>query len=628
MCGIVGYFSAAPVDFQDKLTRSLHDLRHRGPDDEGVWFSDDQKVGLGHRRLSIIDLSKGASQPFVSDEHKISLVFNGEIYNYAEIKSELMAISDYTWHTNSDTEVILLGYLHWGKEFVHKLRGMFAMAIWDLRIGKLLIFRDRIGIKPIYYSMNGSQFTFASEVKPVLNFLPNRKIDNHGLVDYLMNRASIGPRTLIKDVFKLEPGHSLEVSLENNALTVREETYYNIFDQHSGRENNISYEDAKQSIKQTLIDSIRYRYVADVPVCVMLSGGVDSSLIAAISVRELGLKPVCFNVGLKNDDRDETPFAKIAAKALNVDLHTLYIDTNDISRFHEWMFYNDDLNSDPSAFAMFLISEKIHNMNFKVVLTGEGADEIFGGYDSYETYKNKFAANSGKQGNQLLSKLFQTIFSTFPYGYFEKQVTNKYGPDISYFSQAAINTSLSANCMLTDQALTRFFNDAHEKKFGLPANSREALDYGMFVDLNNRIPNDLLIRTDRSTMAFGLEARVPFLDHHLVNESLKLPLEYLFGPNLNQRKTIIRDMAKQYFPAEFIDRQKTGFTMPVNNWLRSDIFRAEINGFLQTRNMSAINYNFMSKLWKMFLDGYEGQYVRIFNWYLLESYFKKWSLEN
>ena len=626
MCGIGGFIKTdLSFDLVKISEYFINGLSHRGPDCQDDWFSPDGNLVLSHTRLSIIDLAPSANQPMISESGKVILVFNGEIYNYAEIKKDLCKNDKYRWITDhSDTEVILHAYEEWGISCINRFRGVFALGIWDGDNEILYIVRDRLGVKPLYYISKPNHFGFSSELKPFFKITNERVLNEYGVIEYLTTRGSIAPNTMIKDMFKLDKGHYLSIK-KNSSTNLIETTLTQYYD----LENNIpitSFDFSNkavilQDLEAQITKSIEYRWISDSPVCLFLSGGIDSSLIAAISSQLFSSKVHAFTIGLAGNINDESAFARQVAEQYNLDIHILNFSNNPFNNLNEWLYYNDDLLSDPAAFAIFYLSKEIQKQGFKVVLSGEGSDEIFGGYDSYLNY---FSNIRKYKENWLLTKIISQLYPAFPKRSLERYFA-MYSKTIIYSGAAGLHNSLSLENLITNKNVLDYYSLWNHKYFE-ERQRDHPIDYALKYDLEYRIPNDLLLRTDRATMACGVEARVPFLDHKLVEYAMSIPYIYKTGGDFTTPKKILKELALKYFDSNFVYRPKQGFPIPVNQWLLDKTVINEFDAFIKEKRVNCLNYNYISKIYQYHKTKRENYGDRLFNIYLLEKYIRFWNI--
>lgn len=626
MCGIGGFLHIDSDFNLDQIAKFFKDgLIHRGPDAQGEWFSRENNLLLSHTRLSILDLSPKANQPMKSEDGNIVITFNGEIYNYAEIKKELSSKNKYRWNTDhSDTEVIIHAFEEWGIECINSFRGIFAFGLWNNREKTLYVVRDRFGVKPVYFISKPDHFGFSSELKPFFNIYKNKRLNNDAVLEYLTTRGSLAPHTMVEDMYKLDKGHYLKVKVNKEKKNIEKTLvrYYDINNQMPDKSyNNSSHDEIIEDLEQQLITSIKYRWISDTPVCLFLSGGLDSSLIAAISSRLFKEKINAFTIGLPGNLQDETKYAKMVADQYGLDIHILDFTNNPFENLDDWLYFNDDLFSDPAAFALFFLSKEIRKRGFKVVLSGEGSDEIFAGYNVY----NKFSKEiQNPPVNIFQARIFKYLYSIFPLRRIEKYFS--YNLENKVYSGAAdLYTSLSRECIINDKEILKHYNTKLQL-FENQHHINDSIDYALHFDLEYRIPNDLLLRTDRATMASGIEGRVPFLDHKLVEFAMAIPQYFKTGTRHNETKLILKELALKYFNREFIFRPKQGFPIPVGDWLSDRKVTSELNEFISEQKIKCLNYKYIKKIHRSNKIQKDSFSDRLFNIYLLEKYIRFWNI--
>lgn len=626
MCGIGGFLHLDSDFDLNQIAKYFKDgLIHRGPDAQGEWFSRENHLLLSHTRLSILDLSKKANQPMKSEDGNIVITFNGEIYNYAEIKKELSGKNKYRWNTDhSDTEVIIYAYVEWGIECINRFRGIFAFGLWDNREKILYVVRDRFGVKPVYYISKPDHFGFSSELKPFFNIYRNKKLNNNAVLEYLTTRGSLAPNTMIDDMYKLDKGHYLKVKVdkEKNTISKTLVRYYDINSQiQKSLYDSSSHDKVMEDLEQHLITSIRYRWISDTPVCLFLSGGLDSSMIAAISSRLFKEKIHAFTIGLPGNVQDETRHAQKVADQYNLDIHILDFAGNPLENLDNWLYFNDDLFSDPAAFALYYLSKEIRNKGFKVVLSGEGSDEIFAGYRIYGKYSREFQR---QPLNSFQTYLLRNLYSIFPVRRIESKFS--YNSKNNVYSGAAdLYTALSREYIIRDGEILKRYNEKLQQFKNLHEHDN-SIDYPLHFDLEYRIPNDLLLRTDRATMASGVEGRVPFLDHKLVEFAMSVPYYFKTGNNLDKAKLILKELALKYFDNEFVFRPKQGFPIPVGDWLSAKKVASELDDFINDQRIECLNYKYIKKIHRSNRLQKDSFSDRLFNIYLLEKYIRFWNI--
>ena len=547
-------------------------MQHRGPDYQDVKIFPEQECLLGHARLSIIDLSAGANQPLAYG--KYTIVFNGEVYNFREIKKELAELG-HQFQLDSDTEVIVHAYEQWGKECVQRFIGMFAFAILDQEANKLFLARDRAGIKPLYYYERNGVFLFGSELKV---FYPHPKFEKE------INPQAVGlyfkygyvpaPMAIFKNTQKLLPGHVMEYDISTKEKNISK--YWDVMDYYKKPRLNISYEEAKKELEKTLTSAFNYRMVADVPVGVFLSGGYDSALLTTLLQKDRTEKLKTFTIGFDNKEWDETPAAKALAERLGTD-HTEYICTQEDCKaiIPELPFFYDEPFADNSAVPTILVS-RVARKDVKVALSADGGDETFAGYNRYSGLysvqkilklisgiKSKGLSNIGVQVSNLLTKRYSFLHEKGEA--FAKLLAVEPQYRVAMTAESGSFSTLSESVYQELSSLPYpeplFLLD--EREFDDPISVATAMDYV------NYMADDILVKVDRATMSISLEGRDPLLDHRIIEFAAQLPISYKFDNG--NKKRIYKDILYQYVPREMMERPKTGFMMPVEDWLRGDL---------------------------------------------------------
>lgn len=570
MCGIAGWIAGPGSALtEDTLESMLQTIVHRGPDDRGTCkfrsAGTGHEVFLGHRRLAIID-PKGAHQPMCDAASGLALTFNGEIYNFRELREELTRLG-YGFVRDSDTEVLLRAYQHWESGVVNHLRGMFAFAIWDARNERLFLARDRFGEKPLFLCENGSGLYFASEIKALLR-VPGVKVSVNleAVWDYLAYRYVPGPKTLFTGIRKLMPGTT--ATWERGKL--KEERYWMAPDR-SPRCLQLPQRDTVSTFLSRLDEAVKLQMVSDVPFGAFLSGGIDSSTIVALMSRH-NSKVKTFSVGFSEDSYSELDYADEVAAHFGTEHHEIVVAHRDIiDRLPQLVAYRDAPVSEPADVPIYLLACEAAR-SVKMVLTGEGSDELLGGYP-------KHLAERFAQGYQLLPgcirhRLIEPLVHALPYGFRRTKtaVTNLGIEDsreryVRWFG--ALNRS-ERDRLSTLRLNGTSFTDAPP----FDADSRSsALRRILYFDQTSWLPDNLLERGDRMTMAASIEARVPFLDHELAAFVSSLPDRYRIRGL--RSKWILREAGKQLLPERILTRPKVGFRVPINEW-----FRGEMRGYL------------------------------------------------
>ncbi|QPK93648.1 asparagine synthase (glutamine-hydrolyzing) [Actinomyces sp. zg-332] len=550
MCGFVGYYSSNKYD--DSVIKNMNDMvSHRGPDDEGYYQND--PINFGFRRLSIIDLCAG-HQPITDAEDKTVVIFNGEIYNYQEIRQDLLE-KGYAFKTKTDTEVILHGYKEYGEEgILSKLRGMFAFTIWDSEKQKIFGARDHFGIKPYYYSYIGEEFIFASEAKAILKHPSvEKEINRKALKNYLVFQYNPLEETFFKGINKLRPGHYF--TIENNELTIKR--YFNLELDYE----DVGFEQSVKNIEDIVDNSIKYHKISDVEVGSFLSGGVDSSYVVSKAMVDK-----TFSVGFNNEGFDETTYAKELSDMLGIQNYSKIITPDEFFEgIEKVQYYSDEPHANLSSVPLYFLS-KLAREHVKVVLSGEGADELFAGYNEYElpwlqrTYAKlpffirKFLFNITRNTNHFHGKTIIT----------------KFGQKLedSYIGQAKIMSDEQANDILTPDYKNNVRMTDLTRKYYEDVKDMDEVSKRIYLDMNMWIIDDILLKADKMTMANSIELRVPLLDKEVWNVARKIPTKYKVHKTTT--KYAFRKAAEKSIPEAWSNRKKVGFLVPFINFIKEE----------------------------------------------------------
>ena len=582
MCGIAGYFRidrhAPPLDAAVGR-RALAVLHHRGPDGGGDWQSADGMCWLGHRRLSIIDLAYGA-QPMGNEDGKVWVTFNGEIYNYRPLREELVGLG-HAFKTQSDTEVLVHGYEAWGAAgLVKRLQGLFAFAIYDGHRHTLTLFRDHMGVKPLYWWSDGRAIAFASEMKALLCFpavAASRRVNKASVAQYIVTRYASRPNTLLENIQRLPEGCFLEIKAGNPPLNpVR---YWDV--RHQRRA--LSEVDALNELEVLLHNTIDAQLMSDVPLGVQLSGGVDSSLVVALMEarrRERGdSAPIkTFAVGFDIPEFSELPYARMVAERYGTEHHEIVVGPDDfIKDFARLCWLYDEPMGEPSAIPTYYMC-KAAKEHVTVMLCGEGADEQFGGYSKYVF--DQFSRWLDWMPSGARQSLLRGVGGVLPFQARRvRSILEILGiPDqASRFASWFGGVDTVTQQSLLHPNLMREIQDGglHQAFVTILADcaSHNALDRFLYCDIHSRLVDDILVKGDRMSMAAGIEARVPFLDHRVVEFAARLPGEYKVRGR--HKKVLLKMLAEKYLPPEVIHRRKVGFTVPLTRW-----FTGPLSGFV------------------------------------------------
>ena len=601
MCGIIGVISKKNnpdfhSEFIEPLGQALNHMEYRGPDHQGIWS--ENGICFGHRRLSIIDLSADGNQPFQSSDQRYVLVFNGEIFNYQELRSSLQNLG-HTFNTASDTEVILAAYAQYGKEFCKYLRGMFALVIYDRVLNEVVFARDRLGKKPLFIFENEKVIIFSSEVKFFHAFqtIP-LEINEESLLNFLSLQYIPGPQTIYKNVSQIKAGELFSYDLKKNQG--KSSTYWNMFD-YVGQRKDIPELD---EIDKLLEKSIKYRLVSNVDIGLLLSGGIDSSLLACYMHELAGKKVKAFNVGFAEQSIDESAYAKQVASALGLELVSLNLEDISIDNFSKSIFHADQPLGDSAIIPTYLIAKSIGE-HVKVVLSGEGADELFHGYDHYQY--EKYYYGLGKLPFECAGMLLNGI-SELGIHKFDR-IKNKL-QSISSFKKdtgtsrwtSILSPDLSKQFLTPDKRPNGNYENQFDDFLQHFRTNASNLESSLMLDLLTWLPDDLLVKTDRMMMACSVEARTPYLDHELVEVVLNSSAH--FNKHPFQSKNYLRKLLKKKLPASIAEsissRPKQGFLTPNHKWLNSNL--SELSSFLfssdNLRNNPYLNNEKVEQLWE------------------------------
>ncbi len=577
MCGIAGTLSLDPGAFRvtpEFVDRMRETLAHRGPDGADTWIDDDGRIGLGFRRLAIIDLSTSAMQPMANEDGSVRLVFNGEIYNHAEIRKELEQLGGHRFRTDhSDTEVIVHAFEQWGIDCLHRFRGMFALAIWDERAKELWLARDRIGIKPLYWSLHHGRLSFASEIKALLTDpQQERAVDEQALFHYLSFLTTPAPQTLFKGIRKLAGGTWLRVTADG---AVREERYWDVWD-HTESLAGVSEDEIAARLLEELRTSVELRKISDVPVGVFLSGGIDSSTNAALFSEGESTPVKTFSIGYEGDYdsyKNEFHYARQMAEVVGADHHELKLTLDDLFDFlPEMVRLQDEPIADPVCIPVYYVSKLARDNGVIVCQVGEGSDELFLGYPGWKTMLELQQKDDLPVPRLLKRAAASAAVATGHGGRREVELLRRGGEGLPIFWSGAESFMqwqklrlLSPRLRSELDGLTSWYAVAPIRaRFEEKAWERSNLNWMSYVDLSLRLPELLLMRVDKMSMGVSLEARVPFLDHKFVEFAMSIPEKS--KTNGGGLKHILKKAVRGVIPDELIDRPKQGFGVPIHEW--------------------------------------------------------------
>jgi asparagine synthase (glutamine-hydrolysing) len=603
MCGICGIynFDGRPVD-KDLLQKMNNTLVHRGPDDEGYYI--DKNIGLGHRRLSIIDLDSG-KQPMGNEDGSVQVVFNGEIYNFIELRQQLQS-KGHIFSTRSDTEVLVHGYEEWGVEYVYRLRGMFAFAIWDEEEKIIFIARDRLGIKPLYYYCDEHRIIFASELKAILeDRTVSKDLDLEAFSDYLSFGYVPCPKTIFQSIRKLPPGHILIRS----AAGIEVKQYWDLKFQSNV---HTSMDEFCDQIMETLEESIRLRLISDVPLGAFLSGGIDSSVVVAIMSRLIRNPVVTNSIGFTKREYSELDYAQATSKLFGTDHHEYVVAPDAVKVVNKLSWYYDEPFADSSSIPTYCVS-KMTRKNVTVALSGDGGDENFAGYRRYyfdrlENIIRTFLPASFRQHViGLLARIYPKadwLPQTFRAKTFLTNISQDpvcgYFNSMSHFLPEMKGSALSPEVKRNLRGYNSI--DVFRRHYE-SAPHEDPLSRTQYVDFKTYLVDDILTKVDRASMANSLEVRVPILDHKFVELVAQIP-SYL-KLNGKTSKYIFKKAVGRLLPDEILNRKKMGFSIPVGEWLKKELKPLVRDTILSKtfRERELFDTQYVHWLWKQHVSG-------------------------
>ncbi|MBE88964.1 MAG: asparagine synthase (glutamine-hydrolyzing) [Rhodospirillaceae bacterium] len=643
MCGIAGYIDLKGAFEEAVLRRAIEPMMaalvHRGPDDGGFFIDREVGFGLGFRRLSIIDLSIKGHQPMRSFDDRYVVAFNGEIYNFREIRVALEAEKNIKWRGTSDTEVLLAAVCRYGiKETLEMLDGMFAIALWDCWEKTLYLARDRMGEKPLYYGWQGKTLLFGSELK-ALSAHPdwNGRLNEPALQSYMRFSYVPAPASIYRGIYKLRPGHI--VTLRQGALTLgrlpKSKAYWDakcVFDSVQENPFEGSQEEAASLLEQLLADSVERRLIADVPLGIFLSGGIDSSTIAALAQKISAKKVLTFTIGFTDPEYNEAKFARSVAEHIGTDHTELIIDTDSVMKCVERVpRCYDEPFADVSQLPTILLSE-LTREHVTAVLSGDGGDELFGGYPRYQSAVREWQKNEG-----ILKQLAEPLNSVMPYDILND--IKGLGGRPARLGDKLFQRLNAATANAVEDVQMRYLSRWRTAQppinlaaVGFYSNSREWAERGddfnrlTFADTMTYLPDDLLVKLDRASMAVALEVRTPFLNHDLVKFAWSLPSSFKFQGDIG--KSVLRNVLYKYVPPGLSDRPKQGFEPPLADWLRGPLRdwaedllgpdRIPSDGWLDPQPVQAI--------WDEHLKGHRNWQFELWNILMLQAWRSEWNV--
>ena len=596
MCRIIG------IAFKNKHVKAINamvdSLAHGGPDDRGVWLDD--AVALGHRRLSIHDLSPLGHQPMLSPSQRFVVAFNGEIYNFKALRIEL-EYKGFQFKGHSDTEILLASIEAWGFEAsLQKFNGMFAFALWDRQDKKLYLARDRFGEKPLYYGVVSGAFLFASELKALCLYPDFKKQINLQAVQLLLRYAYIqAPHCIYEDIYKLEPGHYLVV---NERLSIEKHCYWSAVTvalDAKAQGSKLSFNEAVDELEHRLLASVQSQCISDVPLGAFLSGGVDSSTIVAL-MQKISSKPVkTFSIGFEHKEYNEAPFAKAVAQHLCTDHHEFYVSEQDaFNMIPQLPHIYDEPFADSSQIPTYLVS-RMAKKQVTVVLSGDAGDEIFGGYGRY--FNSQYFEMLYRLP-EWLRNVVATAVKGFPWQMIGQKAHRakklawllEHGCKTGSMYQTFIAQNYEADQYLRNERLPVFTDFSFYQRL-------TKIEHMMLWDTLSYLPGDILTKIDRASMAVSLETRIPMLDHDLFAFAWSLPLPYKV--KAGHGKIILKELLYRYVPRPLVDRPKAGFGIPIHNWLRGPLKAWAQALITDTKKGDIINTSMCERAWSQHLKG-------------------------
>jgi len=592
MCGIFGYFDLNNKRLhQDEIELMGSLINHRGPDGTGIFSDKEQSISLGNNRLAIIDVKNG-NQPFYSDNKEIVVVQNGEIFNFLELREELIN-KGLKFDTKSDTEVILRLYELYGVSELRKLNGMFSISIFDKRKKALYLIRDRIGEKPLYYNFQDNRLIFASEIKSILSIVKSREVDLESLNQYLTFNYVPPPRTMFKDIKQVMPGSYIRID-ENNFSEVK---WWELSEINSEQKKE---KELKDSIYATLEDAVKIRLRSDVPFGAFLSGGIDSSSVVGLMSKNLNDPVKTFCIGFNENNFDESLFAKQAAERFHTDHYLEKVSPNLLDLWEETIYHCDQPHGDVSFMPTLRVAQ-LASKKVKVVLTGDGGDELFAGYDKYLNFFEKYG--NGLSDIDFYSKYFENITL------FNNELREEL---YSKATKSKINHQESENIMSTLLDKSKHFDQINK---------------ALYIDTMLLLPGNNLIKPDRMGMAVSIENRSPFLDFNMVELAFSIPGNLKL--NNGESKLILKRTFESLIGKKLTYRKKQMFTVPIGNWLKTDLkdFCYDLLLSPKSRKRNLFNYIFIEKMIDKHMSGEQNYTREIRALMALELWFRVFNVE-
>ena len=631
MCGITGFVSFRNDSVEEHLVSMTSSLAHRGPDGQGIYFAQTTaaQIGLGHRRLSIIDLSESANQPMHYDG--LHLIFNGEIYNYNEIRDALIG-RGHEFKTHSDTEVILHGWREWGTNAIQQWRGMFTIVLYDEKNQELVCIRDRAGVKPFIYYWSDDLFLFGSELKSLMRHPQFQKqIDVNAVASFLQYGYISQPHTIFKNTHKLPAGHLLRLKLKTKDIKI--EQYWNVYDQYNKPKLKIDLNEAIDETERLLTESFQYRMVADVPVGVFLSAGFDSSCVTALLQKNNTDKIKTFTIGTTDKKLDEAPFAREIAKHLGTE-HTEYYCTSEegLSIIPDLPLYYDEPFADSSAIPTILVS-RMARKKVTVALSADGGDEIFAGYNRYDyisRYGNRIQSIP-KPVRKLAAVAMEKISSdNIPFLRERRNFHSRYDKLKNLLNDPSTSELLkNLNHVFNDKDVRKLVSGEIQELETAHA-SREMqnafydhLSFMMAIDYQTYMVDDILQKVDRATMSISLEGREPYLDQNIIEWVARLPSEFKY--HNGEKKYILKQIVYRHIPRQLMERPKMGFGIPIETWMKNELSTL-VKDAVSPGNLAhgLFSLSEVNKLVNNFFGGHSEKYLKVWYLFMFQLWYQKW----
>lgn len=632
MCGITGYIDFNKQTSIEVLKKMTDTLEHRGPDGEGQMeiYTEDASIGLGHRRLAIIDLSEGGKQPM--SFNGIRIVFNGEIYNYERIKEELRQLG-HQFKSDSDTEMILHAYAEWGIDGIEKFIGMFAIVLFDEKKNEVYFVRDRAGVKPLFWYFHEGLLLFASELKAFHQHPDFHKEINTDAVAAFMQYGNIPtPHCIFQHCSKVRPGHYMKLNLASREIIEHE--YWSVYTAYNQPKWRLGYNEAKEKTRDILRSAFEYRMVADVPVGVFLSGGFDSVAVTSILQADRQEKLKTFTIGVPDIGLNEAPYAKDIADHLGTDHTEINCTEKEVLELiKDLPYFYDEPYADSSAIPTTLVS-KMARKDVTVALSADAGDEVFAGYNRYDylmRYRKKLNSMPGFMRHGMAGLMNAIPSQKIPVLRDKYNFHNRYEKLKQILKEPSDEkVMMSLSQQFTDSQMTSLMKErvnilaTYYESQELQKEFYSPLAYMMAVDYQTYLLDDILQKVDRATMTVSLEGREPFLDHRIIEFAARLPDEYKYQDGVKKR--ILKDIVYDYVPKDLMDRPKMGFAIPIAEWLTKDL-RPLVEEFCSDERMKEHDLFNTDVLRKMMSDFYNGKKEYDMKlWYLLmfQMWYDKW----